>query len=582
MKKYCQETLGVTHLRHIIHYTRRELRTADRWLSLILKKTPPRIPFSRKRKQKWTGHQALFASQEWGDNTGADMNVDTANDIHNLFKQIPRDIIDNLVQLLDPIEPEIGEYRFLRGGLYGQYQGDETYKIFVRNTVGKLVDTGEEDTYAHRDSSPVAWWQVDKRDYFGKGKIELRALGALHSTFPNPEGWKLDGEVVDFDLLSIRLRTRALAIRKMEPPPAPEAWADPKRLPHVKLPWEQIWRLRSFFATPRDMITWLKAIHRNLYLHGAEDEDDRCKKCTAHKESILHLVQCADIRREFWDPLARVIAAMGLTIPDDPTERQYFWLFGRLSEEETVGDITSGIIFIAWRCLYAELVHSKVDKVPISLKAAVLRVWQMVITRLKAEGFKWRQWNLINENTGNKSRIPEEHQNKIVINCDRFGEYHINPLIFKAHAEALEAHKKEKDTRKRFIPNTKPQTTAQPSSSSDSTPPVTTQPGSASDPIILTNPTLPTARPPKRTWADFAQATGFRIAIPTHTSQEQQDEPQPTPEPEKRPRTGTWAEFAQATGFQLTAATPADLEQSSEEQYGPDYMGEDQLEWLDL
>ena len=62
------------------------------------------------------------------------------------------------------------------------------------------------------------------------------------------------------------------------------------------------------------------------------------------------------------------------------------WLFGRLSEEETVGDITSGIIFIAWRCLYAELVHSKVEKVPVSLTAAVARVWQMVITRLKAEG----------------------------------------------------------------------------------------------------------------------------------------------------------------------------------------------------
>ena len=154
----------------------------------------------------------------------------------------------------------------------------------------------------------------------------MRAMGSRYSTYPNPENWTLDGENVEFDLLSIRLRTRALAIRKMDPPPAPEAWAEPERLPHVKLPWNQIWRLRSFFATPRDMITWLKAIHRNLYLNGHDDEDDRCKICTAHKENILHLVQCKDIQRDFWDPLARVIAAMGLPIPDDPTDRPYFSL----------------------------------------------------------------------------------------------------------------------------------------------------------------------------------------------------------------------------------------------------------------
>ena len=76
-------------------------------------------------------------------------------------------------------------------------------------------------------------------------------------------------------------------------------------------------------------------------------------------------------------------------------------------------------------------------------------IWQMVITRLiKAEGFRWRKWNLINENTGNKSRIPEEHQNQIVI------EYHINPLIYEAHTQAFEAHKKERETRKRYQPTT--------------------------------------------------------------------------------------------------------------------------------
>ena len=53
----------------------------------------------------------------------------------------------------------------------------------------------------------IAWWKVDKRDYFGKGgEIEMQAMGSLHSTFPNPESWNLDGESVD--IASRRFPTR--------------------------------------------------------------------------------------------------------------------------------------------------------------------------------------------------------------------------------------------------------------------------------------------------------------------------------------------------------------------------------------
>ena len=86
--------------------------------------------------------------------------------------------------------------------------------------VGKLVDLGSVETYHPNDTYAVCHWKVDKRNYFGASNFESRVLGPMHKIFPNPDGWVLDGEAVRIDVLSIRLRTRALAIRKIRPPTA--------------------------------------------------------------------------------------------------------------------------------------------------------------------------------------------------------------------------------------------------------------------------------------------------------------------------------------------------------------------------
>ena len=43
------------------------------------------------------------------------------------------------------------------------------------------------------------------------------------------------------------------------------------------------------------------------------------------------------------------------------------------------------------------------------------------LTRLKYYGEKWRKWVRKNTHTGNKSDIPERHQQKRVIRQDRHG-----------------------------------------------------------------------------------------------------------------------------------------------------------------
>ena len=303
---------------------------------------------------------------------------------------------------MTPSEPKLGELRAMSQGDYGTYLGNNDYQMAYVNAVGKTVDTGQTERHAPEATFPVIRWQVDKRDYFGGGLIESRVLGPHHRTFPNPTSWILDGEVVGIDVLSVRLRTRALAIRKMCTPPAQQAWGEQHRLPIV-IPWYKVWRIKSFYVSPRDELTWLKVMHRNLYLGGTStDGDTSCRVCE-EKENIIHLVRCTIIRKEFWDPIAATMQSMSMRVPQTPLAREAFWLLGRMDQTQTTGGAQAGIIFLAWRCLYAEIVHTRVDETPMTLKRAYNRVWQMTISRLKAEGERWRHWHKVNVSSGNNS-----------------------------------------------------------------------------------------------------------------------------------------------------------------------------------
>ena len=112
------------------------------------------------------------------------------------------------------------------------------------------------------------------------------------------------------------------------------------------------------------------------------------------------------------------------------THTAAFLAVGRLSDTHAVGKNQSGILFIAWRCLYAELVRGRVENVQPDLKAAYKRTIMMNISRLKYYGEKWLKWVRKNTHTGNKSDIPERHQQKRVIRQDRHGKYEINQVFY--------------------------------------------------------------------------------------------------------------------------------------------------------
>ena len=298
------------------------------------------------------------------------------------------------------------------------------YEIMWCDAVGVLHETGDysdgEDDTTHR---PVWWRNKDS-------KWDIRVCGPEDAHFPNPAGWTIDGVKITLDGFCIREATRRQALRMFVTPACQIAWD--KRLA-FPIPWNKVWKIKSFFATPRDQIPWLKLQHRNLYVAGHDPVDDRCRACS-DRESQVHLCECDIIHDEYWSHLLEVATHTGMPQPQDtPT----FLATGALSPTTAVSKHHSGILYLGWRCLYAAIVQSRVDGTPLALDKALQRAISMIIGRLRAYGVQWRQWVGATRHTSKPGAIPRKHRNKKVLTQDKHGTYMIHPSIM-AKAKALD------------------------------------------------------------------------------------------------------------------------------------------------
>ena len=128
-------------------------------------------------------------------------------------------------------------------------------------------------------------------------------------------------------------------------------------------------------------------MHRNLHVvgHRKDVDDTSCRACD-EKESMLHLVQCHVIRDEFWKQVLHLVDMLGFTGPAEG-EVDMFLALGCYTDKgqvRTVAPELAGLMFIAWRCLYAAILGSRVDNRPLNLDYAYKRTLQLCITRLKA------------------------------------------------------------------------------------------------------------------------------------------------------------------------------------------------------
>ena len=285
------------------------------------------------------------------------------------------------------------------------------------DAVGKTHKMGEMDTSGYEMVGAAKW--VHSKD-------DQRWMGPETDAYPANTVWKLKDESSRLDEMSIKWNTQTITHAKMKPPAAEKAWEERFM---EQLPWKKIWKIKSYFTSKRDEVTWLKLQHRNLWVAN-RDNNVQDPTCNAHgctrEESMLHLAECRVIRRKFWDKVIALMDKVGVRAMNTTK----FLVLGILRQNKVAGKDAAGILFIAWRCLYAEIVAARLENRSLRLDGVYKRTVGLVILRLKAYGKKWYDWVSSKRLTKSaKKIIPEKHRKKPLIAATRDGTYQINKQL---------------------------------------------------------------------------------------------------------------------------------------------------------
>ena len=98
-------------------------------------------------------------------------------------------------------------------------------------------------------------------------------------------------------------------------------------------------------------------------------ESNTCTACQ-DSENILHLAECPVIKQEFWEVIIATLRKMGMK---EPQHSPAFITLGRIDKDTVVDKYMAEVMFLAWRCLYAELTRARIDKGSPDLQAALRR-----------------------------------------------------------------------------------------------------------------------------------------------------------------------------------------------------------------
>ena len=138
------------------------------------------------------------------------------------------------------------------------------------------------------------------------------------------------------------------------------------------LPFKKIWKQPRLFATPRDITTSMKLLHRNLYVaNRGGGPSTTCFTGCGNVESMLHLAECQKIREELWNPIFEIIKEVDTRYAIDAR----LLITGAVDHENTIQPAHWDLIRITWRCIYAEIQRVRLEGVALDLK----RVYQRTI-----------------------------------------------------------------------------------------------------------------------------------------------------------------------------------------------------------
>ena len=262
-----------------------------------------------------------------------------------------------------------------------------------------------------------------------------RCGGPITQAYPCNTSWLLEGTSVSIPGLTIKVLTNTRVYAKALPPPAQLAWELRLGRPYD---WHKVWNIKSFFCSPRDVVTWLKVQHRNLWVANRDSSTNG--RCNAHgcrqDESILHLAECPIINAGYWNRIRALLSKVGLR----SSPRSDFILLGKINRRAYVDQEEAGVLFLAWRCIYAEVVTARLEDKILNLKRAYARCVRLLVSRLKANGLKWYLW--FSRTRGIQPKkvklFPLRYRKRKLITTTAHAEYTINPTLL-AEIDQLQA-----------------------------------------------------------------------------------------------------------------------------------------------
>ena len=143
-------------------------------------------------------------------------------------------------------------------------------------------------------------------------------------------------------------------------------------------------------------------------------------------EGQTHTCECPVLRREYWKHFLRILKDTGTPVPPDG-EVTALLAVGRLSDTQMISNESSGVLFAAWRALYAEIIRSRIEETRPNWRRAARRGVGLLINRLVARGEFWRHWYKSIYRTSRRQLFPKNHQDHPLIAHRRRGVLHPPP-----------------------------------------------------------------------------------------------------------------------------------------------------------
>ena len=110
-------------------------------------------------------------------------------------------------------------------------------------------------------------------------------------------------------------------------------------------------------------------------------------------------------------------------------DKTSFVALGRISDDEIIQNELAGILALAWRCLHAEITHSRLDNIKINLDTAYKRVIYMAHSRYTSNASQWQEWVETKIHQYEPRVIPKKHHDKLVFEQGYEGDYVLNSHI---------------------------------------------------------------------------------------------------------------------------------------------------------